>query len=240
MRVIYLNFKKLVYILSISAMIIVTFTLSLSMYNQTLEVLSLPTTGKVVVIDPGHGGEDPGAVSPGGTEESHINLAVAKRLKEYLEQDGTVVIMTREDDSGLYEKGGTFRQRKRQDLERRRQIVIDSNADLFVSIHVNKFPQSKYYGAQTFYLAGDKEAERLAKIIQARLIEVLDRNNKRQAKASNDYYILKNNNSVSVLVECGFLSNPQEEELLKDARYQDKIAWAIYTGIVEYLAGDPN
>ncbi|MGI6112543.1 MAG: N-acetylmuramoyl-L-alanine amidase CwlD [Mahellales bacterium] len=240
MKIIYLSFKRLIYILSMSAVIVATFMISLSMYYQTLEAMGFPTTGKVIVIDPGHGGEDPGAVSPGGTEESHINLAIAKRLKEYLEQDGTMVIMTREDDRGLYDQGGTFRQRKLQDLERRRQIVIDSNADLFISIHINKFPQSKYYGAQTFYLTGDQEAERLAKIIQARLIEVLGRNNKRQAKASNDYYILKDNNAVSVLVECGFLSNAQEEMLLKDAQYQDKIAWAIYTGIVEYLSSVQN
>lgn len=240
MKIIYLSFRRLIYILSMSAVIVTTFMISLSMYYQTLEVMGFPTTGKVIVIDPGHGGEDPGAVSPGGTEESHINLAIAKRLKEYLEQDGTMVIMTREDDRGLYDQGGTFRQRKRQDLERRRQVVIDSNADLFISIHINKFPQSKYYGAQTFYLTGDQEAERLAKTIQARLIEVLGRNNKRQAKASNDYYILKDNNAVSVLVECGFLSNAQEEMLLKDPQYQDKIAWAIYTGIVKYLSGAQN
>ncbi|NLO82366.1 MAG: N-acetylmuramoyl-L-alanine amidase CwlD [Clostridiales bacterium] len=192
-------------------------------------VFGSPITSGIIVIDAGHGGFDPGAVSDSGTREDEINLKIANKLKKYLENEGAKVIMTRESDAAL---GRT----KREDMSKRVEIIKNSDADIVVSIHLNKFPQSKYYGAQTFYMAGSEEGQKLAQCIQSRLIDVLNRGNTRQIKAVNDLLILKAGQAPSVVVECGFLSNPQEEKLLKDDGYQEQVAWAIYCGIVDYFA----
>ena len=125
---------------------------------------------------------------------------------------------------------------KREDMNKRVQIIRNSGADIVVSIHLNMFSQPQYYGAQTFYMKNSEEGKRLAKSIQDQLIRVLNRGNTRQIKASDQYLILKASSAPTVLVECGFLSNPEEERLLKTDEYQEKIAWAIYSGIVSYFA----
>ncbi|QCX33897.1 N-acetylmuramoyl-L-alanine amidase [Caloramator sp. E03] len=183
---------------------------------------------------------DGGAVGKSGTIEKNINLEIAKKLKAYIEEGGDVCIMIREVDEGLYSQLNTLETKKRQDLKKRKDIINEYKADAFVSIHLNSFPQAQYYGAQVFYPKGDKDSELFAKIVQEELIKILNRNNKRIEKGTDDYYIIKNNNIPSILVECGFLSNPEEEKLLNDPNYQNKIAWALYYGIMKYFATYKN
>lgn len=199
----------------------------------------MPSLTKVIVIDPGHGGIDPGAVSKNGVMEKNINLAIAHHLREYLQQSGAVVIMTRTEDVGLYSDGGTIRQKKNEDLRKRKEIVKNSKADIFITIHLNSFQQTQYYGAQTFYPKDNPAGKPLAIKIQEAFIDALDKNNKRVALAKNDVYLIKGLDIPTVLVECGFLSNPQEEKLLQKSDYQKKVAWAIYIGIQNYFSYSP-
>lgn len=197
---------------------------------------SLPIRNTVVVIDAGHGGIDQGASGRAGTTEEEINLKIAFKLRRLIEQGGGTAIMIREDDSGLYTEGGNGREtRKSEDLKNRHALINSCGADVFISIHLNSFPQSKYYGAQTFYQKGDEKSRKLAEQIQEEAIRILDRDNNRKAKAIDSVYILKNNNMPGALVECGFLSNHQEEELLQDDHYQEKVSWSIFTGIIKYM-----
>jgi len=188
-----------------------------------------PTYGKTIVIDPGHGGFDAGASGVSGSREDEINLAIALKLRDYLEHEGAKVVMTRKDHNAVADT-------KRKDMEKRVEIIRKSKPDIVISIHQNKFRQPQYYGAQTFYMTGSEEGKRLAKCIQDHLIRVLNRGNKRQIKPAGDLLILKAGNAPTVIVECGFLSNPEEERLLKTEKYQDRVAWAIYSGVVEYFA----
>ena len=121
-------------------------------------------------------------------------------------------------------------------MRKRNEIINNSGAHIFISIHLNSFPQYQYYGAQTFYQKGSEESKKLAELIQEELKNVIENKNHRMAKSIDTVYILKNKTIPGVLVECGFLSNPQEEKLLQDDKYQDKIAWAIFIGIMRYLS----
>lgn len=204
--------------------------------NLVTTSLYLPITDKVIVIDPGHGGVDPGAVGKLGKKEDDINLEIALKLRRLIEQTGGIAILIREEDKGLYtEKSKTYRQKKNEDLRNRKIFVNKSEGDIFISIHLNSFPQSKYYGAQTFYKKGCENSKILATIIQEELRNVLDKNNKRVPQDRDNIYLLREVNIPSVLIECGFISNPNEERLLSDSKYQEKIAWAIYIGIMRYF-----
>ena len=187
----------------------------------------------VVVIDAGHGGTDPGKVGVDGSLEKDINLAVAKRLKTYLEQDDIRVIMTRETDTGLY--SDTDSRKKMADMKKRCEIIEESGADLVVSIHQNSYPEEAIHGAQVFYYEDSVEGKKLAEILQRHLVEGLDKTNHRQAKGNKTYYMLKKTEATLVIVECGFLSNDREASLLTDEKYQKKVAKAICSGTLEYL-----
>jgi len=204
-------------------------------YYKYIETTSLPTTAKVIVIDPGHGGFDPGKLGNTGKHEKDINLAISLYLREYLEASGSIVIMTREEDVDLYIDDGSTRKKKNVDLTNRKNIAKESEPDVFLSIHVNSFSESKYYGAQTFYPKNNEEGKQLANIIQEELIRVLDNDNNRVPLENDSIYIIKGLDIPTVLIECGFLSNPQEEQNLNNPQYQQKIAWSIYVGIQRYL-----
>lgn len=207
-------------------------------YTDAMNAYRLPMKNKVIMIDPGHGGIDPGAVGITGAVEDDINLQIALKLRKLIEQSGGVGLMIREDDSGLYGDGKTrIRDKKNDDLRERHKMINESGADIFISIHLNSFPQSQYYGAQCFYMAGNEEDKKLAELIQGEMIDVIQNGNTRQAKGINTLYILKNNKMPGVLVECGFLSNHQEEKLLQEDKFQEKIAWGIFMGIMKYLEG---
>jgi N-acetylmuramoyl-L-alanine amidase len=209
---------------------------SIYKYNKAVKTASLPTLRKVIIIDPGHGGIDGGMVgTTTKVHESNINLQISLRLRKYLEESGSLVLMTRDEDVGLYTEGGTIRKKKNEDLRNRKRLFDESNADLVISIHSNSFQESKYYGAQAFYNPNCEASKLASELIQEELIRVLDNGNTRKAKAKNDVYILKNVKVPTVIVECGFLSNPKEEILLQNPDYQQKIAWSIYVGILKYF-----
>lgn len=197
--------------------------------------MALPITNRTIVIDAGHGGFDAGA-NANGIYEKEINLKVAEFLKEYIEQSGGIAIMTRVDDSStLDENRVDGSSAKQSDLSQRRNMSTEYEADLFISIHMNKFPQAKYHGAQVFYAAQPEESKQIADILQENLRQILDTENTRVAKKTDGGVMILNQTKVpSVLIECGFISNPEEAEKLKTEEYQRKIAWAIYMGIIEY------
>ncbi|QIB27109.1 N-acetylmuramoyl-L-alanine amidase CwlD [Caloranaerobacter azorensis] len=220
----------------VSFLILISLIYYLNTNNFVTTSLYLPINNKVIIIDPGHGGIDPGAVGKLGKKEDDINLEIALKLRRLIEQTGGIAILTREEDKGLYtEKSKTYRQKKNEDLRNRKIFVNESEGDIFISIHLNSFPQSKYYGAQTFYKKGCEDSKKLAEILQEELRNVLDKNNKRVPQDRNNIYLIREVNIPSVLIECGFISNPNEERLLSDSKYQEKIAWAIYIGIMRYF-----
>nr|WP_264174590.1 N-acetylmuramoyl-L-alanine amidase CwlD [Clostridium algoriphilum] len=196
---------------------------------------------KKILIDSGHGGMDGGTSSKNGTVEKDINFSVAKKLKASLQKAGYEVVMTREDDSGLYSTKGTIRERYREDLKNRCNLKESSNCDMFISIHLNYFTESKYYGAQVWY-SSYKDSAALAGILQKNFRTDLDASNKRVPKpAKTAYKILRENDDMpSVIVECGFLSNLDEEQKLKSDEYQGKISNSISKSISEYFKNTPK
>lgn len=199
----------------------------------------LPLSGHVIVIDPGHGGPDGGATSGRGVLEKDIALAISFKLRDYLQQSGALVLMTREGDHDLAsESTKRIRSRKVEDLRKRVDLINNSNADAFVSIHLNSIPSPRWRGAQTFYNRSIEGNEFLAKHIQAEIRRNLE-NTDREAKPINSVYILQKANIPGVLVEVGFLSNPTEAELLESKSYQESIAASIYEGLLRYSSEDP-
>ncbi|MDY4573664.1 MAG: N-acetylmuramoyl-L-alanine amidase CwlD [Intestinibacter sp.] len=230
--------KNLKYII-IAVAVMITILFIVKIKNTSEDVMQyMPVTDKTIVLDAGHGGIDPGAMNKDKTVlEKDINLQITMKIKELIEASGGNVVLTRDSDISLYEEGAnkTTRQKYNENLKNRKKIVENSQADMFVSIHLNSFEDSKYYGAQTFYPAGKEDSKFLAEMIQAELKRVVDNTNNRKIKPREDLYLLKDNKMPSVLIECGFLSNQKEAELLAEEEYQDKIAWAIYVGIQKYF-----
>ena len=177
-----------------------------------------------------------GAQSSNGTTEAATNLAIAVKLQNLLETSGCTVILTRSDENAIYDiDSKTLKQKKVSDIRNRVKIGNESSADIFVSIHLNKIPESQYDGWQTFYKEGNSEGEKLAKLIQSNLNEAIQRENNRIAKTIDNIYIIKKVEIPTTIVECGFLSNPEEEKLLLQDDYQNKLAWGIYNGIIDYF-----
>ncbi len=204
--------------------------------NNYIDTVSIPVSGKVVVVDAGHGVPDEGAEVGDGTTEAQTNLKIALKLQNLLEQSGCVVILTRSDENGIYDLDSkTLKQKKISDIRNRVKIGNESSADIFVSIHLNKIPEEKYYGWQTFYNKNSKEGQKLAKQIQANINEAIQKENKRIASKIENIYIINNVEIPTTIVECGFLSNSQEKELLLTDNYQNRLAWGIYNGIIDYF-----
>ncbi|WP_318703558.1 N-acetylmuramoyl-L-alanine amidase [Candidatus Acetatifactor stercoripullorum] len=191
--------------------------------------------GPCVVIDAGHGGDDPGKVGINGAQEKDINLQIALLVKTFLEQNGVNVVMTREDEDGLYDRSAS--NKKVQDMKNRIALIEETAPDIVVSIHQNSYPEEYVHGAQVFYYDGSSQGKELAEVLQRQLIERADPDNTRQVKANDSYYLLKKTSVPIVIVECGFLSNQAEAEKLCTPEYQERIAWAVHMGILEYLNG---
>lgn len=225
--------RKITLSILTAAVFICTAVTALDISEAKQVFYSLPVSGKVIVIDPGHGGWDPGKTGVYGENEKDINLKIALRTKEYLEQGGATVYMTRETDSALA-------QTKTEDMKGRTVSAKKGEADIFISIHQNSFPSSSPKGAQVFYYNGSDGGKVLAECIQSRLISFADDKNTRAAKQNSDYYILKKTDIAAVIIECGFLSNPGEEKKLNTESYRDKIAWAVYMGIWDYFENSGN
>lgn len=177
-----------------------------------------------------------GAESINGTTEADTNLKIVLKVQNLLEQSGCTVILTRSDDNAIYNLDSkTLRQKKVSDIKNRVKIGNSSSADIFVSIHLNKIPESQYSGWQTFYKQGNEQGKKLATCLQNSLTEAVQKENKREPLKIDNVYIIKNVEIPTSIVECGFLSNPEEEKLLQQDDYQNKLAWGIYTGIINYF-----
>lgn len=186
-----------------------------------------------VVIDAGHGGFDPGKVGINNDLEKDVNLSIALKLKGLLEQNDCEVVMTRENDTALYSESDS--NKKTSDMRNRMKIVLDADPDITISIHQNSYPEEKIKGAQVFYHVSSTEGKELAEIIQEQLKTTIGDGNHRVAKSNDSYYMLKKSKCPLVIVECGFLSNYKESALLITSEYQDKVAWAIHLGVMNYL-----
>lgn len=221
--------KKIMKIVSI--MMISFLVLNISFLKVNAE-----ENNKVIVIDPGHGGIDGGAKSENGVIEKDINLSISLKTKAALESKGYKVIMTRSEDVGLYTEGKKVREKKIEDLGNRVKIKKENKCDAFISIHQNMFPQKNCKGAQV-WSANNEPSQKLGKIIQQKFKEEVDQNNKREAKVAKKEYKILNDGyeGASVIVECGFLSNPEECELLGKEDYQNKISNTLANAIDEYF-----
>lgn len=187
----------------------------------------------VVVIDAGHGGNDPGKIGIDGTLEKDINLQIANRLKKYLEASDVEVVLTRDNDNGLYSEKDS--RKKMADMSKRCEIINDVSPDLTVSIHQNSYHQENISGGQVFYYKKSENGKKLAEILQKRFDYVLGEKNTRLAKPNDNYYLLLHVKTPIVIVECGFLTNWKESALLNSEDYQDRVAWTIHMGIMKYL-----
>lgn len=209
---------------------------NIMMREITTETVALPVTNKVIVVDAGHGTPDEGAESNNGVTEAEINLKIALKLQNLLEQSGAEVVLTRSDANAIYNiDSKTLRQKKNSDIHNRVKIGNESSADIFVSIHLNKIPQSQYWGWQCFYNQNEK-SKVLAESLQNNLNEAIQKENKRIAMKLDTVYIMKHVEIPISIVECGFLSNEEEEKKLQEDDYQDRLAWGIYNGIMDYFS----
>ncbi|WLR42019.1 N-acetylmuramoyl-L-alanine amidase CwlD [Bacillus carboniphilus] len=198
---------------------------------------NLPLSGKIIYIDAGHGGPDGGAVG-GDLIEKDITLQIAKMLRDFLQEQGALVLMTREEDKDLADSNTSgYSSRKIEDLKNRVDMINESEAELFVSIHMNALPSKKWSGAQTFYHGKYEENIHLAKFVQDELRKSLE-NTTRTARPIEGVFIMKYTNKPGALVEAGFLSNPEEAKLLGEKQYQEKVAASIYRGILRYFTSE--
>lgn len=206
--------------------------------DHSWDAWHLPLSGQVIVIDPGHGGPDGGAVG-NNVVEKDIALDISLKLRDYLQEAGALVIMTRETDTDLASKGTKgLSNRKAEDLRKRVELINDSSNDMFISIHLNAIPSAKWSGAQTFYNPANEESKALSRFIQSEIKRNLENTN-RLAKNLDNVYLLREASITGSLVEVGFLSNPTERELLKTETYQNKVAASIYQGIIRYSTNEP-
>lgn len=228
--------KRILLVLVILGISVLIFKITNSVYKNNIETVALPVSNKVVVIDAGHGYPDDGAQSSNGTTENKINLKITLKLQNLLEQSGCTVILTRSDENGIYDLDKTtLKEKKVSDIKNRVKIGNSVSADIFVSIHLNKIPQGQYWGWQTFYKKNSENSKALAKCIQENLNKAISEENKRQSLTISNKYIVDHVEIPISIVECGFLSNKDEEEKLQTDEYQDKLAWGIYTGIIDYF-----
>ncbi len=226
-------FKKIFFfsliIVSISLILIQKGEMHRGDFKQTS---GLPLSGKSIMIDPGHGGFDPGVVGITGKNESELNLEIAKKLQEYFESSGAYVTLTRADQNGLYLEGE--KNKKRTDMNARRQLINEKHNTIAISIHQNQFSSSQYSGSQVFYSSKSILSKTLASCIQKEMKELLNKENNREIKSA-DFYLLEKANIPVIIIECGFLSNLSEEKKLNENGYQELVAWAIYSGTVQYF-----
>lgn len=201
---------------------------SVWMNSETVE-----TKKNVIVLDPGHGGSDPGMIGVDGLEEKGINLSVSLLLKEKLEEKGYTVVLTRESDQGLYDDSA--QNKKAQDMQRRIALIDETAPVLTVSIHQNSYHDPVVKGPQVFYYETSSEGKELAADLQESLNTVLEVERPREIKGNTSYYLLKRSKGLLVIAECGFLTNPEEAALLQTEEYQGKVASALAEGILAYL-----
>ncbi len=202
-------------------------------YVSVLKENGTKETRHTIVIDPGHGGNDPGKVAINSALEKDVNLAIALKLKKYLEQEDMEVVMTRQEDKGLYEE--TDSNKKVHDMKNRLAIMEGAKPALVVSVHQNSYHEESVSGVQVFYYRDSAEGKRAALLVQEQMIATLQPAKEREAKENSTYYILKKTTVPTIIVECGFLSNREEADRLTSEDYQERVAWAIHLGIMRYI-----
>ncbi len=217
----------------IELVIVIIFLAALVMLSKNLQKMvssgNVTAKSRVLVLDSGHGGDDPGKIGVNQAKEKEVNLNISKKIKKRLEKKGWQVVMTREKDIMLGNpKAGN---RKIHDMKARVELINKTMPQAAVSIHQNSYQDEEIHGAQVFYYSHSEEGKRMAEVMQKALLEV-DEENTRQAKANDTYYLLKRTEVPTIIVECGFLSNPEEAEKLIDPEYQKKLADAIVEGII--------
>ena len=228
------NRKKIIFISS--AIILSIFFSCTNTKNSSELVSSTPVSNHIVILDAGHGNPDGGAVGQDGSIESNLNLEIVLKLQKLLDASNCTVILTRSDEDGIYETTAeTIREQKVSDMKNRVDIANNSNAEIFVSIHMNKIEQSQYSGWQTFYKNNDDTSKEIAENIQTSLNYFIKKENSRTIKSISGIYLTKNVEIPLVIVECGFLSNAEENKLLQTDSYQNELAWSIYIGIMDYF-----
>ena len=200
--------------------------------NQT-ERGTQKAASPLILVDAGHGGSDPGMIGVGGLEEKGINLSISLLLRDTLEKSGYSVIMTREEDKGLYDSSAV--NKKAQDMQRRIAMIREHMPVLSVSIHQNSYHDAGVHGPQVFYYEGSVEGKKLAEAVQNSLNQNLEVDRPREVKGNTSYYLLKRSSGPLVIVECGFLTNPEEAQKLQTKEYQQKVAGAVTEGIRTYL-----
>lgn len=220
--------KKIVLFLSACSILIFAY----GFRNRIQEVMSSGTSPSQIVIDIGHGGDDPGKVGINNALEKDINLAIGNYLYDYLAAAGYTVTMTRTSDTTLADPDAS--NQKLSDFKNRTALINETGPSAVISIHQNSYPQESVKGAQVFH-SGAPESEQLASCIQKQLRRILDPDNHRQIKENTDYYLFRHTSCPIVIVECGFLSNYEEANLLITEEYQQKAAWAVYMGTVQFL-----
>lgn len=220
----------------VAALFIAAAALCVQVLNAPQAVSTFADGGFKIVVDAGHGGIDGGVTGKkSGTKESDINLAIAHFLKDELEDRGFETVLTRKTDGGLY--GTTAKGFKKRDMQKRKEIIAESSSDLVISLHQNFFPSAAYRGGQVFYGKESAQSQALATAVQEKLNGFYAENGgKARQTKTGDFFILKCTEKPSVLVECGFLSNAKDEELLISTVGQKKIAQAIAAGVTAYLA----
>lgn len=215
-------------------MIVILAYLITVLYDRDFREVFESKDNKTIVIDAGHGLPDGGATADDAIEEK-LNLEISKKLCDYLDSCGYKIIMTRTTNEGIYDSGSTIKQKKLSDMKNREKIMNESSADVFISIHMNKFSDPSVFGAQVFY-SSFEGSDLLAKHIQDELLRIDADNHRVSKEAGEGIYLMKKSKVPAVIVECGFLSNDKEKELLKTDEYQIKISKAIMKGIKRYFS----
>ena len=205
----------------------------MEMHERITQAVSGEVKEYRIVVDAGHGGFDSGKVGIGNILEKEINLAIARKVQENLEAAGIEVVMTRESDQGLYDENEE--NKKQQDMKKRCEMINESGADLAVSIHQNSYTEEYVCGPQVFYYESSVEGKKLAEAVQSSLNDLLEVDRPRKVKGNTSYYLLKRSSGTLVIVECGFLTNPEEAQKLQTKEYQEKVAAAVSEGIRTYL-----
>ncbi len=230
--------KRIVRLSLVLVIVVIPVLLCMEPVSRACErqMMSRQTLRTKIILDPGHGGIDGGAVGVDGLVEKDINLEIALTLRSMLETSGFEVLMTRETDISIHDPSAkTVKQQKTSDLKNRLKMTQEHPDAIFISIHQNQFPQGKYKGAQVFYGRKNGQSKILAELLQATMIEQLDHSNHRKCKeGGKELYLLYQSEVPAVLVECGFVSNPEEAALLSTEEYRHKVAFSIYSSLMKY------
>ena len=231
-----LNKKSLRFAVSMAA-IFAVLAVCARVTDHALPAAAEVSDKPVIVLDAGHGGLDSGAVGKGGTLEMDVNLAVVKRLQQLLELSGFHTVLTRSEDISIYDPGTEgIRNQKLSDMDNRLELIQSYPDSIFLCIHQNNFTDPAYFGGQMFYNNNNPGNRTLAQIMQNRFAQLQPGNDREIKLTGDELYLLKSNKNPSLMIECGFLSNPDEEAKLATAEYQQQLAFTIYSGLLDYLS----